>query len=98
MWVGPHPCQFWVDLIEAGVAMQDAIILFILKICYSNEPTGVSGSIASMLHSNDGPTLPMCDHCSNGSFARCYSGLWSVGTEVYCSSGCPRTDMPQPVT
>jgi hypothetical protein len=54
MWL----CQFCVDLIKAGTGSQDAMI-FIEKMCCSNEHADIGGPVATVLHSSDGPTPPI---------------------------------------
>jgi hypothetical protein len=66
MWVGPHPCQFQVDLIGADVGRQDATILTYTK---------------NVLYNSDGPTplVTIVCHYSDGIVAQDCLSIVTVG-------------------
>jgi hypothetical protein len=76
--VGGGPTNVRVDLIIVSVGRQDALIFIYLKKCVIE--TALLASAGSLLlccivgMCQPRPSL-LCDHCNNGSFARCYSGL-----------------------
>jgi hypothetical protein len=62
----PRPCHFHVNLIGADTERSDAMIFIYLKKCVV-ALRNVNGSVATVLHSNDGPTHPLLlyNHCSD---------------------------------